>query len=784
MSFYDGVSIASLFDGVGMCDIVKLLQDHDIFVGQSIRNEREYLYYFIGNCNVEQQTAIRNDGTWRFHHVEQLCVKLSISLLVFILKIHHPDITIMTLHSRRQLLRELNNYDLEALVRDRGWNTDDPTFVDGTSVAATLRTHHKDVLLDALRFVYPPGFISSELLRETRMTIYMFCSLLHGDALGKFHQYLQRKLQPPTFSDGIYVHEEYNLVTTPVLQWLCHEYHKDIALPSPLTCIECFHYLQLAQMESIRWLIRTRHVASKNPIFVDNTPVIDVLRGLPLCRAWDILASLYDVPTEMRHRRECFVQFCAVLPANIAQTFVETIKKEYNNLMPPKPSILSALIGVTFVQPNNKPQYPFPKELHVRRQVVLNALLWLKENNPLWADVYIDCHRLQELPEDAVPNEIVDVTRVCHEMEVLAEEDTGYVPESMDDDDITFEDLYPNVNGVNLTGNDATSEYTEGDISSENITLHANGMINANGNEILDEDLRGHALTNEASPPNLSNTAEEKFRVKWDSRFVSEYARASEDGLRTDGGPRNPNHLLGAFPILFPYGLGGFETARKVDVPYEIYARWTMLYADRRFRKDLHFVFQVFGVILKRNICRSAVLRMRTNSYQRHQPLIASVRPKDLLNAAVQESQKTPFTNPGVQALKSELVSVRSKVLGTDESRRTLRSKIWSTTVVFNPPNLWITINPNDTHDPIAQVLAGEGIDLDNFMARCGPTASICAKTIANDPFASAKFFHMIVKIVLESLFGITVDKHRGQHSLCREEGIFGIVQAYIGTIE
>ncbi|KAK0188899.1 hypothetical protein F5146DRAFT_684467 [Armillaria mellea] len=135
------------------------------------------------------------------------------------------DVAITTLHSRRQLLRELN-YDLEALVRDRGWNTDNPTFVDGTSVITTLRIHHKDVLLDALRLVCPPGFISSELLRETRMTIYMFCSLIQEDALQKFHQYLQRKLQPPAFSDGIYVHEEYNLVTTPVLQWLCHKYSK------------------------------------------------------------------------------------------------------------------------------------------------------------------------------------------------------------------------------------------------------------------------------------------------------------------------------------------------------------------------------------------------------------------------------------------------------------------------------------------------------------------------------------------------------------------------------
>ncbi|KAK0196730.1 hypothetical protein F5146DRAFT_1129536 [Armillaria mellea] len=193
-------------------------------------------------------------------------------------------------------------------------------------------------------------------------------------------------------------------------------------------------------------------------------------------------------------------------------------------------------------------------------------------------------------------------------MEVLAGEDTGYVPDSMDNDETMFEDLYPNVNEANLTGEDTMSEYAEGDITSEDIVLQANGMINANGNEILDEDLREHALVNEASPPILSDTIEERFRVKRHSRFISKYARVSEDGLHTDGGPSNPNHLLGAFPVLFPYALRGFETARKIDVPYEIHTRWAMLYGDRRFRKDLHFLFQVFGVIQKRNICRSAVL--------------------------------------------------------------------------------------------------------------------------------------------------------------------------------
>ncbi|KAK0196729.1 hypothetical protein F5146DRAFT_994603 [Armillaria mellea] len=218
MSFYDGISIASVFDGVELSDIVKLLRDHDIYVGQLIVNEREYLYYFIGDCNVLQQVAIRDEGTQRFHQEQNQLAKLPTSLLLFILKTCHPgviDIMRTTHHFQQDLLRDLKKYDLQGLICERGWNTDDPTFIDSTSVATTLHVHHKDVISNALQF--------------------------------DFHQYLQERLQHPTFSDGIYVHEEYNLVTTPILQWLCREHIKDNTIPSRLTCADCLYHLQFPQ---------------------------------------------------------------------------------------------------------------------------------------------------------------------------------------------------------------------------------------------------------------------------------------------------------------------------------------------------------------------------------------------------------------------------------------------------------------------------------------------------------------------------------------------------------
>jgi len=123
--------------------------------------------------------------------------------------------------------------------------------------------------------------------------------------------------------------------------------------------------------------------------------------------------------------------------------------------------------------------------------------------------------------------------------------------------------------------------------------------------------------------------------VRRGSVFVNEYGWAdAATSMQNNGGPANPNHLLGAFPVLFPYGQGGFEVDRPVDVPYELHTRWALQYCDRRFRKDPQFPFQVFGICQKCQVCQSAVLQMKRSSYQNCQDIIARLKPADLLKAS------------------------------------------------------------------------------------------------------------------------------------------------------
>lgn len=286
-----------------------------------------------------------------------------------------------------------------------------------------------------------------------------------------------------------------------------------------------------------------------------------------------------------------------------------------------------------------------------------------------------------------------------------------------------------------------------------------------------------HALANVSSRECMK-----AFAIKRSSQFVNEYGRRDELTEEfINGGTSDPNHLYGAFPKLFPYGEGGFEVTRTRKVPYETHVRWAMEYQDRRFRKDLHFIFQVFGVIQKRKVCSSAKLQIDKSQYKRHEMAIRRLKPADLLKAAEEEKRRAPISNPAARALRELVSSLRTKVPGTDESRTGMRSQIWGLTTMKNPASLWVTINPSDTHDPIAQVFAGEDINMEDFMQTAGPNSTQRSRNIAADPFAAAKFFHYLIKVILEELFGIKVNK---DSSITRERGVLGIVEGYIGSVE
>lgn len=171
---------------------------------------------------------------------------------------------------------------------------------------------------------------------------------------------------------------------------------------------------------------------------------------------------------------------------------------------------------------------------------------------------------------------------------------------------------------------------------------------------------------------------------------------------------------------------------------------------------------------------------MRRKNFDKDARIIATIIKEKLEQVCREEEQRIPISDPAVQLMRQHVHATVARVSGSNQSRAVLRSQLWSTSVYLRPWTLWITINPTDIHDPIAQIFAGEQIELDKFVAGLGPNSNKRAQNIAADPYAAAKFFHFMVRTILEVLFGIEVTSFQ-VHSCM---GVLGEVACYYGMVE
>lgn len=94
---------------------------------------------------------------------------------------------------------------------------------------------------------------------------------------------------------------------------------------------------------------------------------------------------------------------------------------------------LCETIKVIFVGSQPPKRIQLRKTLAVRKKRVVQALHWLKKNNPLYRTIEIDPVNIDRLPEDDVPEPIMStIEQNTTEQEILSERD-GYVPDPLSD---------------------------------------------------------------------------------------------------------------------------------------------------------------------------------------------------------------------------------------------------------------------------------------------------------------------------------------------------------------
>jgi len=175
-----------------------------------------------------------------------------------------------------------------------------------------------------------------------------------------------------------------------------------------------------------------------------------------------------------------------------------------------------------------------------------------------------------------------------------------------------------------------------------------------------------------------------------------------------------------------------------------------------------------------------AQLQMNRKTFKKDARLLSTLTLEKLETAQKAEENNAPISDPLIQLLQKHVYATGARVIGLDYSRYQLCSQIWSTSIMLNPPSLWITINPCDLHDPIAQVFAGENINLDDLQEKPGPSKEKRAENMALDPYAAAKFFHFLIRTILTTLFGAEATTQQIHSHI----GIFGEVIGYFGLVE
>ena len=185
-------------------------------------------------------------------------------------------------------------------------------------------------------------------------------------------------------------------------------------------------------------------------------------------------------------------------------------------------------------------------------------------------------------------------------------------------------------------------------------------------------ELLTHALAN------LSDEGGYAVRHGW--KPVSDFGKPRQ-GEQHEAGTEH-NFWALAFPCLFPYGEGGLEAERRVRVPFAEHVRYCLEHHSRCFRTHNSFPFVAFGILQRRQALTSARLQIGRKDFESHMAGINNLTSKDLEQAAMEDEQKKPISNPAVTRLLKHVRTTAGRIMGTDQSRSSIRSKVWSTTLM------------------------------------------------------------------------------------------------------
>ena len=275
-------------------------------------------------------------------------------------------------------------------------------------------------------------------------------------------------------------------------------------------------------------------------------------------------------------------------------------------------------------------------------------------------------------------------------------------------------------------------------------------------------DVNAHGI----SPTLLSEIVEEREKSNKDKVLLVPSASSVKMVDKC-----TPDVFPGAFPTLFPYGIGGPAQPRRNRIALSNFAMHCMRLADRRFSTHPPFVFTIFNLVQQLRVSRSASRSLRAGYFLDFSKDLVHLSTdaikqciKDL--KAVERNGKYPTLNhckdkqtrKALLAMFRHVNTIGGRLLLTDASKRNARHEAIGMDIKLGMPDFFITINPEDRHSPLVCHFAGHSLQLrlsDPAFPDGLPTCKERKRLIANDSLSAVHISHTLLRAFIQSLLGV-----------------------------
>ena len=252
------------------------------------------------------------------------------------------------------------------------------------------------------------------------------------------------------------------------------------------------------------------------------------------------------------------------------------------------------------------------------------------------------------------------------------------------------------------------------------------------------------------------------------SRPRREYARDSDSRF-----------LEECFPLQFPYGIGGIDEERTVDVSRKDCLRHYLKLANP-FMMQSNFILTVHSMFEKDKALFKALLCCRSKREATNTGVQIGQLTEEELDEAVRSIQNNNRTSPAGFAFLSSLRASCKAMGHTNEAAKVARQKLFSLWNVFGEPSIFFTVSPCDEVNFRIRLYTVPDSShqlptIDNLTDEmCIADYELRKNQRTTYPGAGSFDFDVLMNIVIDDIIGMQNP----------DGGIFGRVAAYSQTVE